>query len=211
MIVKNLAIAQDLAAQEISKKQHNMKDSHDKNAGQPNFTIGQKVLLHDPRKRKGLSRKLAPHYLGPCTIIDQKSPVLFQITGLPDNRMHDVVHVDRLKPFHENHKLSLRNDTNGHDKSSPPPLSDRDPKLTEDTQLTDQQAALNPSSAASDHAPPTLTILDHRRRRQKMEYLCQKQGDPLAAAQWLPTSKINNNKLISDYLQQRQDRPFTRS
>jgi len=44
-----------------------------------------------------------------------------------------------------------------------------------------------------------------------MEYLCQKQGDPLAAAQWLPTIKINNNKLISDYLQQRQDRPFTRS
>jgi len=167
MIVKNLAIAQDLAAQEISKKQHNMKDYHDKNAGQPNFTIGQKVLLHDPRNRKGLSRKLAPHYLGPCTIIDQKSPVLFQITGLPDNRMHDVVHVDRLKPFHENHKLSLRTETNEHTKSSPPQRSDRDSKLPEDTQLTDQPAALNPSSAAPDNTPPALTILDHRCRRKK--------------------------------------------
>ena len=86
-IVKNLAIAQKLAADYNDAKQIKIKVHFDKMAAPPKFEVGQKVLVHDPTKPKGLTKELADHFKGPYKIIEQKSPVHFIL--------------DRMGPMHQ--------------------------------------------------------------------------------------------------------------
>jgi hypothetical protein len=60
------------------------------------FTVGDKVLLHDEKIRRGRSAKLSPPFIGPCEIIDVDD---VNITlKLPKNKTLKV-HANRLKPF----------------------------------------------------------------------------------------------------------------
>ena len=78
VIVKNLAEAQKLATEVNEKQQNKMKQIFDRKASPPKFSVGDMVLLHDPVKPKGLSRKLKYHYEGPFKIVNQKGPVTFE-------------------------------------------------------------------------------------------------------------------------------------
>ena len=61
LIVDNLAVAHKLAADRNLEKQLAMKKRYDKNAADPKFKVGDLVLLHDPSKKKGVSKKLSDH------------------------------------------------------------------------------------------------------------------------------------------------------
>jgi len=72
------------------------KEYHDRNVNTPLFTIGDKVLLHDKKVRRGRSDKLSSPYIGPYEIIDIDD---VNVTlKLPRNRTLKV-HANRLKPF----------------------------------------------------------------------------------------------------------------
>ena len=76
------------------QKEHN-KEYHDRNVNTPWFTIGDKVLLHDEKVRRGRSAKLSFPWIGPYDIdIDDVNMTL----KLPWNRTLKV-HINRLKPF----------------------------------------------------------------------------------------------------------------
>jgi len=60
------------------------------------FAIGEKVLLHEEKLRRGRSAKLSPTYIGPYEIISVDG---VNITlQLPRNKTLKV-HANRLKPF----------------------------------------------------------------------------------------------------------------
>jgi hypothetical protein len=79
---------------EIQKERS--KEYYDRNINTPLFAIGDKVLLHDEKVRRGRSAKLSQPYIGPYEIVDIDD---VNITlKLPRNRTLKV-QANRLKPY----------------------------------------------------------------------------------------------------------------
>jgi hypothetical protein len=80
----------------LKDKKERSKEQHDKTINVPLFSIGDKVLLHDERARRGRSLKLSQPWTGPYEILDIDN---VNITlKLPRNKTLKV-HANRLKPF----------------------------------------------------------------------------------------------------------------
>jgi hypothetical protein len=80
---------------ELAKKERS-KEQHHKTVNIPLFSVGDKVLLHDERIRRGRSLKLSPPWIGPYEIteVDDVNITL----KLPRNKTLKF-HTNRLKPF----------------------------------------------------------------------------------------------------------------
>ena len=72
------------------------KEHYDKTAGPTKLQAGDKVLLFDETVRRGRSRKLTAHWVGPYTItnIDKVNATIAK------GRKLTKVHINRLKPFY---------------------------------------------------------------------------------------------------------------
>ncbi|PNF18074.1 hypothetical protein B7P43_G03322 [Cryptotermes secundus] len=86
----------ELAKSNLIAKKERSKEQQDKTVNIPLFVIGDKVLLHDERIRRGRSLKLSPPWIGPYEIaeVDDVNITL----KLPRNKTLKV-HANRLKPF----------------------------------------------------------------------------------------------------------------
>jgi len=85
-----------VARSNLTQQKQCSKEYHDHNINTPLFTIGDKVLLHDEKVRRGRSAKLSSPWLGPYNIVDIDD---VNVTlKLPRNRTLKV-HANRLKPF----------------------------------------------------------------------------------------------------------------
>ena len=199
IIVKNLALAQKWATDHNYKQQQTMKQHYDKKAAPTTLQEGQQVLVHNPTKKKGLSKKLSYHYDGPYTLAEQKSPVQFAVQGMPD-RKANLVHVNRMKAFPEATKHALRTTS-----PLPPPA----PVSLPESPIAD--AAPPPPVTNPLLTPTSKRIIKHRRRQRHLEYLIQEDGEPSATAIWVPSTDITDTTLIDRYLKQRDDYPLTRT
>jgi hypothetical protein len=86
----------ETARMTLKTQKERSKEYYDRNVNTPLFSVGDKVLLHDERIRRGRSQKLSPPWMGPCEITDVDD---VNITlKLPRNRTLRV-HANRLKPF----------------------------------------------------------------------------------------------------------------
>ena len=97
LLVDNLSLARNIAAERMRKQQQETKTRYDKTAKPPKYKIGDKVLLHDPTKKVGVSKKLSYQWTGPYEIIAQTGPANFKLTGM--GQKAEIVHSDRLKPY----------------------------------------------------------------------------------------------------------------
>jgi hypothetical protein len=80
----------------LTQQKESSNEYHDRNVNIPLFTIGDKVLLHDEKVRRGRSAKLSSPYIRPYEIIDIDD---VNVTlKLPRNRTLRV-HANRLKPL----------------------------------------------------------------------------------------------------------------
>jgi hypothetical protein len=86
----------EVARSNLRAKKEKSKEYYDKNINVPLFTVGEKVLLHDEKIRRGRSAKFSPPFIGPFEIIsiDDVNVTL----KLPRNKTLKV-HANRLKPF----------------------------------------------------------------------------------------------------------------
>lgn len=89
---KNLLAAQQSMAEQANKKRKYIE-----------YQQGQLVLLNSknlPLPSLSASAKLRPLYIGPFTIMEKISPVVYSL-ALPDNyKIHNVFHISLLKQFH---------------------------------------------------------------------------------------------------------------
>ena len=85
-----------VARTNLKAKKERSKEYYDRNTNVPLFAVGEKVLLHDEKVRRGRSAKLCPPYDEPYEIIsvDDVNVTL----KLPRNKTVKV-HANRLKPF----------------------------------------------------------------------------------------------------------------
>lgn len=94
-------LAQTLADQE---KEGN-KAKCDTKRVNPEFKVGDRVMLHVPVRTVGLSDKLRKRYFGPYNVVRVTGPVNVEVLPLPGavlpgtRREKQNVHVSRLKPF----------------------------------------------------------------------------------------------------------------
>ena len=66
-----------------------MKSNDDKKSKEPSFKVGHMAIVSNPVPYKqGVSKKLGQKLTGPFKILQQKSPVVFKLEGLPDRTHH---------------------------------------------------------------------------------------------------------------------------
>ena len=89
----------NLARKRTELVQQYNKTQYDKKRQAMKFSIGDKIMLYSPNRKVGNTKKLEHFWHGPYTIIDIKSPLVYEIQLSPTRT--DVVHVDRMKKFYE--------------------------------------------------------------------------------------------------------------
>ena len=102
--LKTIKTANDSARAHITKAQQRQKKGYDGLREEHSFKVGDLVKLStkDTPIEKGPAYKLKPRYVGPLEVLKVASPVAYRIT-LPENwRIHNVLHISRLRPWHEN-------------------------------------------------------------------------------------------------------------
>jgi hypothetical protein len=81
----------DVARSNLNAKKKS-KEYYDRNTNIPLFAVGEKVLLHDEKIRRGRSAKLSPPFIGPYEIIAVED---VNVTlKLPRNRTFEYITID---------------------------------------------------------------------------------------------------------------------
>jgi hypothetical protein len=135
------------------------------------YQVGDQVLLSTENITTAYdssrpASSLQARYFGPFTLLAQRSPVSFQVELPPTMRIHDVFHVDRLKPYLPSPESLGR-------RVAPPP----DPEIVDGEIEYEVEA-----------------ILDHRTKRRKMEFLVKWLGyDAAKDSTWVPFKDMANS------------------
>ncbi len=100
--LKTIKNANDAARAHITKAQERQKKGYDGLREELIFKVGDLVKLStkDTPIEKGPAYKLKPRYVGPLEVLKVVSPVAYRITSPENWRIHNVLHVSRLRPWH---------------------------------------------------------------------------------------------------------------
>ena len=159
----------------LQESQARMKYYYDRNRPKQSFEINDEVLL-DARnlrvKHTGFveTKKLAPRFIGPFKVIKKCGIDTYELAMSPALKLYPVFHTSLLKPYQV--------DTN----------SNRDNKTL--------RFLLNDG----DEGYLVEKILQHRKRKGKMEYLVKWHGYSLDETTWEPLKNLAQVKgLIQQY------------
>ncbi|MES9880796.1 MAG: DDE-type integrase/transposase/recombinase [Sedimenticola sp.] len=83
--------------QNMAKAQVRQKEYYDRNAFGDAYQVGDKVWLHEPATKRGLTKKLRRPWCGPYLVKDKISDLVYKIQ-MEGTRACKVVHFNRLKP-----------------------------------------------------------------------------------------------------------------
>jgi hypothetical protein len=102
--VESQSAALSLVQDALSKAQTRQAMNADRHRRDHDFSIGDQVLLNAEDivvavDRNRRSKKLLPRFIGPYTIVEQRSPVSFRVELPPTMKIHDVFHVDRFRHY----------------------------------------------------------------------------------------------------------------
>lgn len=93
---ERLQYCHQAAKEALEKRAVEMKARYDAKSRIPTFKEGDKVWLHNPRRKRGLCPKLQNDWEGPYTVVKKISDLVVRIQSGKKQR---VVHVDRLAPY----------------------------------------------------------------------------------------------------------------
>lgn len=115
-LMKHLKLVREIATQNIQHARQKQKEQYDKTSKEPNFSVGQSVLLHKPHVPKGLSPKLHNPWDGPYYITAECPNNTYSLRKCSNTKaVKSRIHANRLKHF-ENPDFRKVLD--------PPPLTD---------------------------------------------------------------------------------------
>ncbi|UYV80120.1 K02A2.6-like [Cordylochernes scorpioides] len=104
-LVTNAEDARMLARLNILQAQSKDKERYDKKHQEVTYKEGDLVWVFTPVRTVGLSEKLLKRYFGPYRVIRKISSVNYQVEGVTNTRRsrktQDIVHVVRMKPYHD--------------------------------------------------------------------------------------------------------------
>jgi hypothetical protein len=129
-LYKNLGVAREIAGDNLKIAQEKSKTRHDAKSKDPNFKVGDWVLLRNMKTQKGLSPKLMPKHLGPYFIQELGPNFTYRLvdtrTQIP---MRELVNAARLKLYvkpkpKQAKKTNVNQPDKGNDKEKPPSTTD---------------------------------------------------------------------------------------
>eukprot|EP00794_Sanderia_malayensis_P007614 gene7615-8455_t len=100
-IVKKLTRAHEVAQVNIKKMQDAMKRHYDLRATDPKRFVGDRVWVFTPKVPPGLTRKLEHLRHGPFRILEQLSPVHYQLGTCDNRKVTTKVHANLLKLYYD--------------------------------------------------------------------------------------------------------------
>ena len=99
---KRVDLTLKIAKDSVETAQDKHKQQHDKRSKDPEFRLGQRVLVYNPKIPKGKSAKLHLKWTGPYYITDFEPNHTF---GLHNSKTHkkltSLIHANRLKPYED--------------------------------------------------------------------------------------------------------------
>lgn len=99
-LIKHLKVVENIATDNIRNAQQRQKAQYDKTAVNKEFRVGEWVLLHNTKVRKGLSPKFTKPWDGPFYIARQGSNNTYKIIRCSNNKaLKSHIHANRLKPY----------------------------------------------------------------------------------------------------------------
>ena len=108
-VLENIDLARQIASQNMKQAQENYKQQYDKRAKDPNFELGDKVLLHCPKVPLGLKKRFHRQWTGPYYITQCKPNHTYQLREQgTDKLMGSLVHANRLKLYYTPDQRSLK-------------------------------------------------------------------------------------------------------
>ena len=96
-IKSNLQMSQAIAKQNMEVCQQKMKKHYDRNAKDSIFKAGDLVWLHQPKVKKGKTKKFTKKWQGPFLIHSVLGPCNFKLKRLSGRILPAPIHSDRLK------------------------------------------------------------------------------------------------------------------
>ena len=103
--IENLRLARTLSNENVNYNIERNKEAHDVKAKDPNFQVGQSVLLYIPYVQKGMSSKLQKKWKWPYYIVECGDNHTYSLQNAGTHPLQKtLVHVNRLKPYNERHK-----------------------------------------------------------------------------------------------------------
>ena len=93
-----------MAKEAIEEAQERQARNADTRRRDHDYKVGDQVLLNTENitvaaDQNRPTAKLQPRFVGPYTILEQRSPVSFRLELPPQMKIHDVFHVDRFRPY----------------------------------------------------------------------------------------------------------------
>lgn len=93
----NLEEVHEHAREHLRTSQRCQKDHYDQRVAGEQIKVGDRVFLHGPAVKKGLTRKLHSPWQGPNVVVTRISDVTYCIQAMDNPRKWKVVHFNRLK------------------------------------------------------------------------------------------------------------------
>jgi hypothetical protein len=139
------------------------------------FKQGQYVWLDSRNLRTNYHKKMAPKREGPFKIVKVKGPLTYKLQLPKTWHIHDTFHAALLKPYTET-------EIHGPNFTRPPP----------DVENEEERYEIE-------------TILQHRKRGRKYQYLVKWKGYPITDASWQPSSDFEGGgeEILEEYRDRR--------
>ncbi|KAJ8387868.1 hypothetical protein AAFF_G00149030 [Aldrovandia affinis] len=138
-LLERLRVAHDFSCQSQDTAGLRQKCAYDQHCKGQAFKPGDRVWIHCPVGKKGLSPKLQSHWRGPGEVVGRLSEMTYRVR-MPNRGRLVVLHQDRLAPYHP---LATKDAAGGKEGSSPVPSTP--PAAEEATQHTTGRPTWLPS------------------------------------------------------------------
>ncbi len=158
--VEHLRTSQNIAKQNLARHQQESKQRYDKKAKQPDFAVGDLVLMKNMKRQVGKNPKLTPQWLDPQRIIEEGPNFTYKLRNEETGKVTTFINARNLHPFHTQPPLPPL------DAQNPPQLQQDNPILPQpqshNTSVTGGNDSQNPQTqnGNSDIAPPQQTPAD---------------------------------------------------
>ncbi|CAG2200816.1 unnamed protein product [Mytilus edulis] len=101
-LIDHLKIVKKVCKQNLEKSQEKSKQYYDKRSKEPNFRVGDRVLLQCMKVPKGLSPKLHAKWIGPYYITNVGQNNTYKLRRMSDHKIvKSRIHANRIKPYED--------------------------------------------------------------------------------------------------------------